>query len=72
MADDAPPITTTARLTGEMKVYLDSKLEDTPSMVAQVLYSFLCREIRDGRIGGPSPELAQIRVEFGIKIQILC
>lgn len=52
MTADAPPSPVEAKLTQAMKAYIEAKLEDTPSMMAQLAYSFLCREIRNRRIPG--------------------
>ncbi|KAJ8576535.1 hypothetical protein ON010_g2675 [Phytophthora cinnamomi] len=61
MATDAPPSPVKAKLTQAMKDYIESKLKDTPSMKAQLAYSFLCREIRNRHILGVVPALEKVQ-----------
>ncbi|KAE9250650.1 hypothetical protein PF004_g2842 [Phytophthora fragariae] len=44
-----------------MKDYIVSKLEDAPSMVLQLAYSFMSRELNSGRIAGQAPALDKVQ-----------
>jgi hypothetical protein len=62
LALDAPPSPLSSpKLTATMKSYIETKLEDAPSMVAQLAYSFLCREINAERISGQAPTLQKVQ-----------
>ncbi|KAF1777920.1 hypothetical protein JG687_00019038 [Phytophthora cactorum] len=62
MAAGAPPSPVEATLTRVMKTYIDTKLDDTPSMMAQLVFSFLCLEIREQHLSGPVPELEKCKI----------
>ncbi|KAE9286861.1 hypothetical protein PF008_g26561 [Phytophthora fragariae] len=62
MALDAPASPPSSpKLTDAMKNYVEAKLEDAPSMVAQLAYSFLCREINAERISCQAPKLEKVQ-----------
>ncbi|KAE8972803.1 hypothetical protein PF004_g26238 [Phytophthora fragariae] len=62
MAIDAPPSPVSSpELTTEMKDYIVSKLEDAPSMVPLLAYSFMSRELTSGRIAGQAPALEKVQ-----------
>ncbi|EGZ07635.1 hypothetical protein PHYSODRAFT_348256 [Phytophthora sojae] len=61
MAADAPPSPVSTKLSTAMKEYLNAKLEETPSMVAQLAFSFLSREVRERRIAGSAPDLEKVQ-----------
>ncbi|KAG6958401.1 hypothetical protein JG688_00010524 [Phytophthora aleatoria] len=56
ITDDAPDSPVDPKVTGDMKIYILDRLEDSPSMVPQLLFAFLCREVQQYRICGPTPE----------------
>ncbi|ETP48226.1 hypothetical protein F442_05998, partial [Phytophthora nicotianae P10297] len=57
MSDDAPESPVNPKPTDEMKPNLLTKLEDTPPIVPQLFFAFLCREVQQNRMCGPTPEL---------------
>ncbi|KAG6975631.1 hypothetical protein JG688_00002176 [Phytophthora aleatoria] len=57
MTDGAPDSPINPKLTDEMKTYILAKLDDSPSMVPQLLFAFLCREVQQNRMHGPRAKL---------------